>query len=138
MKKQDAEHIITGYMKPVYGFALKRCKNMQDAEDLSQEIILKAFRALLVKEDIGDVGTFIWTIAHNTLSNYYRDAGKFCTGGPVEELAEVLSDEKQDLLTGLVEQEEAEKLQSEIAYLSKLQRRIVIAFYYENICTGVL
>lgn len=132
MKKQDAEHIITGYMKPVYGFALKRCKNMQDAEDLSQEIILKAFRALLVKEDIGDVGTFIWTIAHNTLSNYYRDAGKFCTGGPVEELAEVLSDEKQDLLTGLVEQEEAEKLQSEIAYLSKLQRRIVIAFYYEN------
>lgn len=132
MKKQDAEHIITEYVKPIYGFALKRCKSMQDAEDLSQEIILKAFRALLNKEDIEDIGKFLWTIAHNALSNYYRDMGKYFIGGPVEELAEELSDGKPELLTGLVEQEEVTKLQSEIAYLSKLQRRIVIAYYYEN------
>ncbi len=132
MEKQDAERIITDYVKPVYGFALKRCKTMEDAEDLSQEIILKAFRALLLKEDIENAGKFIWTIAHNALSNYYRDAGKFSIGAPIEELAEDIPDGRMDILGDLVKQEEVEKLQSEIAYLSKLQRRIVIAYYYEN------
>ena len=73
MNRQEAEIIITEYLKPIFGFALKRCKNEQDAEDLSQEIVFRAFRALLVKDDIEDAGKFIWAIAHNTLSNYYRD-----------------------------------------------------------------
>ena len=55
MNRQDAENIITEYLKPIFGFALKRCKNAHDAEDLSQDIVLKAFRALLLKDDIGDV-----------------------------------------------------------------------------------
>lgn len=73
MNRPDAEKLITEYLKPIFGFALKRCKTTQDAEDLSQEIMLRAFRALLAKEDIADPGKFIWTVAHNALSNYYRD-----------------------------------------------------------------
>lgn len=29
--------ITTEYLKPIFGFVLKRCKSIQDAEDLSQE-----------------------------------------------------------------------------------------------------
>ena len=29
MNRQDAERIAVGYLKPVYGFALKRCRNAQ-------------------------------------------------------------------------------------------------------------
>ena len=87
MKKQDAEQIITEFVKPVYGFALKRCKTVQDAEDVSSEIILRAYRALLAREDIEDYGKFIWTIAHNYLSNYYRDSGKSYIGGNIEDMA---------------------------------------------------
>ena len=76
MLRQDAERIITEYVKPIFGFALIRAKNDQDAEDLSQEIVLRAFRALLSKDDIADTGKFIWTVAHNALANYYRDARK--------------------------------------------------------------
>ena len=50
MNRQDAEKIITEYLKPIFGFALKRCKNAHDAEDLSQDIVLKAYRALLIKQ----------------------------------------------------------------------------------------
>ena len=89
MNRQDAEKIITEYLKPIFGFALKRCKNENDAEDLSQNIVLKAFRALLIKDDIGDVSKFIWTIAHNSLSNYYRDAAKSVIGVSIDEIAEV-------------------------------------------------
>ena len=131
MKHQDAERITTEYLKPIFGFALKRCQNTEDAEDLSQEIVLKAFRALLSRDDIADVGKFIWTIAHNALSNYYRENGKSTVCVSVDEIAEVLADPTAEL--GADDNAEAiHRLQSEIAYLSKLQRRIVIAYYFEN------
>ena len=131
MNRKDVENRITEYVKPVYGFALKRCKSMEDAEDLSQEIITRAFRALLVKEDIVDMGKFIWTVAHNTLSNYYRDTAKRMVGVPLEEVAEQLADPNSEL-DKEDDEESIGRLQGEIAYLSKLQRRIIIAYYFEN------
>lgn len=131
MNKQDAEKVITEYVKPIFGFALKRCKSEQDAEDLSQEIVLKAFKALLIKDNIVDVGKFIWTIAHNTLSNYYRGMAKSMMGVSIDEVAETLADPNATL-DAEDDREVIGKLQKEIAYLSKLQRRIVIAYYFEN------
>ncbi len=131
MKSQDVEKTITEYLKPIFGFALKRCKSIHDAEDLSQEIAIRAFRALLVKDDVADMGKFIWTIAHNTLSNYYRDAAKSMVGVSVDEIAELIADPCSE--PDLDDNTEAiHRLQTEIAYLSKLQRRIVIAYYFEN------
>ena len=129
--RQNAEKIITEYLKPIFGFALKRCKSTEDAEDLSQEIVLRAFRALLIKNDIGDVRKFIWTIAHNTLSNYYRDSSKSIIGVSVDEISETLADPDIGADTDN-NTETLRRLQGEIAYLSKLQRKIVIAYYFEN------
>ena len=131
MNRQDAEKIITEYLKPIFGFALKRCKNAHDAEDLSQDIVLKAFRALLIKDDIGDVSKFIWAIAHNTLSNYYRDSTKSVIGVSIDEVAEVIAD-PDSIFDNDDNADTIRRLQSEIAYLSKLQRKIVIAYYFEN------
>ena len=131
MNRQDAEKIITEYLKPIFGFALKRCKNAHDAEDLSQDIVLKAFRSLLIKDDIGDVSKFIWTIAHNALSNYYRDSAKSVIGVSIDEVAEVIAD-PDSIFDDDDNADAIRRLQSEIAYLSKLQRKIVIAYYFEN------
>ena len=92
VNRQDVEKIITEYLKPIFGFALKRCKSIHDAEDLSQEIAIRAFRALLVKDNVVDMGKFIWTVAHNTLSNYYRDAAKSMFGVSIDEVAELIAD----------------------------------------------
>ncbi len=132
MNRQDVEKTITEYLKPIFGFALKRCKSVHDAEDLSQEIAIRAFRALLIKDDIADMGKFIWTVAHNTLSNYYRDHAKSMIGVSIDEVAELLADPYSEPDTD-DNTEAIHRLQTEIAYLSKLQRRIVIAYYFENL-----
>lgn len=131
MNRQEVEKTIVEYLKPIFGFALKRCKNVHDAEDLSQEIVTRAFRALLVKDDVADLGKFIWTVAHNVLSNHYRDTAKSLTNVSMDEVAELIVapnteievDDNCDVI---------HRLQTEIAYLSKQQRRIVIAYYFEN------
>lgn len=131
MNRHDAEKTITEYLKPVYGFALKRCKSIQDAEDLSQEIILRAFRAILIRDDITDMNKFIWTVAHNALSNYYRAAAHNIMSVSIEEAAELIAHPNSEIDSDDTV-ETIRRLQSEIAYLSKLQRRIVIAYYFEN------
>ena len=131
MNRENVEKTITEYLQPIFGFALKWCKNIHDAEDLSQEIITKAFRALLVKEDIADMGKFIWTVAHNTLNNYYRDTAKSMVGISIDEVAEIIADPNSEIETD-DDTASIQHLQHEIAYLSKLQRRILIAYYFDN------
>lgn len=130
MNRQDVERSVSEYLKPIFGFALKRCKNIHDAEDLSQEIVLKAFRALLAHDDITDMGKFIWTVAHNALNNYYRDSAKSAIGVSLSEIADIA--EPCDQLDGDDDTVLLSRLRSEIAYLSAVQRRIVIAYYFEN------
>lgn len=133
MNKQDAEKYAMEYLKPVFGFVLKRCSNVDDAQDLSQEIILKAYRTFLIRDDIDDVGKFIWTIAHNTLSNHYRrQQVQFSSSITLEEISDIWRDSSVDIEGDLISKETENQLQREIAYLSKMQRRIVIAYYYEN------
>lgn len=130
MNSLYANKIVSEYLKPIFGFALKRCKNVQDAEDLSQDIALKLFRALLVKDDIRNVDKFVWTVAHNALSNYYRDTAENTVGIPLDEVAESLADPDFRLCDDNADA--AARLQKEIAYLSEMQRQIVIAYYFEN------
>lgn len=131
MNKEQVEQVITAYAKPIYGFALKRCASLQDAEDLAQEIVLKVFKALSVRDDIESMDKFIWTVAHNTLSNYYRDKAKCVFGNPVEELTGMVASDT-NVLHDIVEAEDRKQLHREIARLSKLQRQIVISYYYNG------
>ncbi len=131
MNRQDVEKTISENLKLIFGFALKRCKSIHDAEDLSQEIAIRAFRALLVKPDVVDMGKFIWTVAHNALSNYYRDTARSMIGVSIHEVADLIADPNSELDTD-DNTDSIRRLQTEIAYLSKLQRRIVIAYYFEN------
>ena len=129
MRKQEAEKILESWLNPVLGFALKRCKTPEDAEDLSQEIILRVYRALLLRDDVEDVSKFIWTVAHNALCNYYRSISRNMIGIPVEALADLPAESAEDA------EEDAEtvkRLKKEIAYLSGLQRKIVIAYYIDH------
>lgn len=131
MNREQVERITTGFVKPIYGFALKRCSSLQDAEDLTQEIVLRVFSSLLRRDNIESAEKFVWTVAHNTLANYYRDKIKSGIGICINDLAEILPS-NDDTLAGLIERETTDRLHMEIAYLSKLQRRIVVAYYYEN------
>lgn len=132
MNKYQADSVITEHLKDIYGYAVKHCKNLQDAEDLSQEIVIKVYKYLLKDNDVENIDNLIWRIAHNALCNYYRDNKNYFLNSPIDSISNTLADDKADLESDFIMHEGLEKMRSEIAYLSKLQRRIVIAYYYEN------
>lgn len=109
MNRKDAGKIVAEYMKPVYGFALKRCAGLQDAEDFTQEVCLKIYLALLKHEDIRDISKFIWTAAHHALANYYRDNKRNSIGVSIDDMEDMLADSR-DIVAELLEQETRDKL----------------------------
>lgn len=65
MKRSEAERLTSEYIKSIFGYAVKRCRTIQDAEGLLQEIALKIFRAFLLRDDISEamgipLGTVKW------------------------------------------------------------------------------
>ncbi len=131
MKRSEAERLTSEYIKSIFGYAVKRCRTIQDAEDLSQEIALQIFRAFLLRDDISEPEKYVWRTARNCLVNYYRGRERQGIGIPLEDICG-FSGEADDFVYKVEEKEAEEKLQREIAYLSELRRRIIIACYYEN------
>ncbi len=132
MKRSEAERLTSEYLKSIFGYAVKRCRTIQDAEDLSQEIALKIFRTFLLREDISEPENYIRRTARNCLVNYYRGRERQGAGIPLEDICGLSEESDGDFVFKTEEKETEEKLKSEIAYLSGLRRRIIIAYYYEN------
>lgn len=130
MEPSQAGKLVEEYLKLIYAFVLKRCSSEQDAEDLTQEISLKVYRALL-RGDIPSVSGYVWTAARHTLANYYRGKQRNGIGLPIDEMAERLPSD-EDVAARVIEEETVSRLHREIAYLSSLRRKIVVAYYYDG------
>lgn len=71
--------IVNHYSDLIFGLSLKRLENYHDAQDCTQEIIEKIVGHLSDFNVDGDanIGTWIYTIADNMLSNYNRKKGRY-------------------------------------------------------------
>jgi RNA polymerase sigma-70 factor (ECF subfamily) len=60
------------YERRIYYFALKRMKDVSDAEDVTQEVLLQVFRGLAKFEGRSSLLTWMFGIAHNQICRHYR------------------------------------------------------------------
>lgn len=73
MEKPDFKTFYEGFLKRVYKFVLFRVGgNRSLAEDLTQDIFLKAFEAYDRYDPAKSKSAWIYTIARNHLINYYK------------------------------------------------------------------
>jgi len=66
------ESLIARYQKAVFHVALYKSRNYFDAEDLSQDIFLAAFRALPSLKDLDNFGGWLFGIAHNRANKWFQ------------------------------------------------------------------
>ncbi|MBQ7849769.1 MAG: RNA polymerase sigma factor [Clostridia bacterium] len=125
MDKKQAAGFLHERMKPVYGYCLRRCATAQDAEDLAQEILLRAFDALLHRK-AADPERYLWTIARNALANHYRERTRSTIGVPAEAV------DGSDLQAELLARDELRRLYQELSRLSRQQREIVVMHYFHG------
>ena len=132
MRKVDiAEKLIAEYAKKIYGFAWSKTHHYQDAEDLSQNILLTICQIDFSSKDISDMDRYVYRVCQYTWSNFVRRNMPVWEGiGYNDEMDNTVS--KENIDDEIIKNELYQKLRREIMYLGKTKREITILFYYEN------
>jgi RNA polymerase sigma-70 factor, ECF subfamily len=122
----DFSELYRTHLRDVYSYSYYRCGNHHDAEDLTEQTFLQAYRHFerAMAESAGrPLRPWLIRIAHNLAANYYRDRSR----RPQTQLedASVISDphETADLVEG---REELEAVLAGVAALADDRREALI------------
>src|SRR6195256_4406599 len=70
--QQAYAELVTKYQNYVFTLALRFTKNREDAEEVAQDIFVKAYRALADFRGTSKFSTWLYTIVNNTCITFLR------------------------------------------------------------------
>ncbi len=119
------------YVKQIYRFISLKVASRQIAEDLTQDVFLKAWQYLVDQKHIKNFQAFIYRIARNTVIDYYRQ--NKVENLPLEDFAEK-EELSEDAMPEQIDSDiDAEKL---LQYLQKLKpeyQEVLLLRYVEDL-----
>jgi RNA polymerase sigma-70 factor (ECF subfamily) len=115
------------YLDRIYRYVFYQVKDKMTAEDLIEEIFVKAWKAIGSYRGKGQFSSWLYRIAHNYLVDYFRKSKKRRTL-EIERVAFVASDE-QDFEKRATRQE----LLEAISCLRDNQRQVIILKFIEGL-----
>jgi RNA polymerase sigma-70 factor (ECF subfamily) len=144
---QDAcRELVTRFERPVYSLVLRMVQDSGVAEDLAQEVFVKAFRRLDSYDPQWKFSSWLFKIAHNTTIDHLRRGApetvplEAQAEGERGSLAAVLADGSVESPLAAAERHDlARSLERAIARLRPDYREAVLMFYvhgasYQEIC----
>lgn len=119
------------YASRIFTYLYYRTGSTQDAEDLTARVFLRALRHLEDYEPRGGgFGAWLFTIAHNLLSNWYRDRGRRRLQ-PLDSAPELST--ASDPPSDLERAEEAEAVRRAVAGLGGERQRLITLKYVDGL-----
>lgn len=144
--------LVVRFERPVYSLIARMVQDPATAEDLAQEVFIKAFRRLDTYDPQRKLASWLFKIAHNTTIDHLRRNAPDTVPleGDTSEreegrggLAAVLADESLEDPSAAAERKDmARSLERAIARLRPEYREVVLLFYvegasYQEICEAV-
>lgn len=127
MTEAEQARLYTEYSGKVMRYIGARVKNRADAEDLCADVFEKALRASDAYDSAKAApGTWLYTIAHNTVVDYFRRVR------PMGELSDELPDESV-LDDSVLNAELLEELAGALERLPPELTDIIVLRYYDNL-----
>ena len=122
----NTEKIYEDYRQKVFSYILSKVQNSDLAEDLCQNVFLKIYeKADTFDETKASVSTWIYTIARNTLTDYYR------TRRLTSEIPETLQSE-QSIEDDVINGEMMERLADALSQMDERMRDVIILRFYDG------
>ena len=128
MDKQTADKKIFEYRDKIFGFALDKVKNIDQAQELASDIIYEVYRSFLKPAEIANLDGYVYRISRNVWAKYVHnlETGRQFEDISTMEIAAPAQDDDDDERMKLI-------LRREIGYLSQRQRVIIYMFYYDKL-----
>jgi RNA polymerase sigma factor (sigma-70 family) len=129
MDKECADSLIVGFTAKLFGFALSKTGGIDEAEELAARITLEVYSAFLGNSEIANIDGYVWRIAKNVYAKYITERrGNFTLS-----LDEAIFTSGEDFTREIERGETYSLLRREITYLSKIQREIILLYYYDRL-----
>ena len=130
-KTNVMEKIYLEYREKVFRYVRGKMASTADAEDVTSEIFLKVFSSLdSYDEEKATLSTWIYTITHNTVCNYYREQSKRALS--LEENA-LCSDTDDGVMSEIENEILKENLAIALETLTEREQDIIVLYYYHEI-----
>ena len=122
--------LVNRYQNYVFTLALRFTKNREDAEEVSQDIFIKAYRALADFKGTSKFSTWLYTIVNNTCITFLRKKRLQTHSLDNEGVFEVADSQDSGLRANLVEQKsKVAMVNNAIRLLNPDDAEIITLFY---------
>jgi RNA polymerase sigma-70 factor (ECF subfamily) len=126
-EREAFDALVQRYQRDIYRLCYRYVNDPQDANDMAQEVFLKAYKAVGRFRGDSSFSTWLYRIAVNTCLNFR--SGRRPEG---EELSDALPDRRAGALAVLEEEERAERVRAAVARLPEKQRAtLILKIYHE-------
>lgn len=132
--KEMFSKIVMKYTDRIFALAYTMIGNYHTAQDLTQEVFLKAYQALYSLKDISSFNSWLYKIATNTCREWLRKNKKYKKLTLFGNLSEVES-AVTNVFTGGNHMENKElfnKVENALNNLSSLHREVAVLRFMEN------
>jgi RNA polymerase sigma-70 factor (ECF subfamily) len=127
-EREAFDRLVARYQRDVYRLCYRYVNNHEDANDMAQEVFLRAYRAIGKFRGDSAFSTWLYRIAVNTCLNF-RAARK----PPAEELPEALADKRPVVSEKLERAERSKRVREAVTRLPEKQRATVILKVYHDL-----
>lgn len=127
------DHLVRRHKDAVYGMAVRFVGRGPDAEDVAQEVFLKAFRSLAGFKGEAKFSTWLYRITFNLCADWLRRSrGPGRKTVPIDDAREI-GDGRIDLEAGLLDAEERQRVNRALDRLDERYRSVVVLQYYQKL-----
>ena len=124
MIKMTADKLIYEYRDKIFGFAMEKTRNVDQARELASDIICEVWRSFLRADDIVNIDGYVYRIARNVWAKYVRGLAESRSFEDIDNVVLPYYDRRDE------DDEMLEALRREIGYLSDRQRNVIWLHYY--------
>lgn len=130
-KTEEYAYFLDTYGQPVFSLIVRMVNSEEDAEELTQDTLMKAFEHLSSFNGKSSFSTWIYRIAYNTALSFLRKKNVEQTVIDDNQWNRISDTQIDDALNNESE-EQIEKLQQALTKLTAEERALVTLFYEEE------
>jgi RNA polymerase sigma-70 factor (ECF subfamily) len=127
-EREAFDRLVERYQRDVYRLCYRYVNNHQDANDMAQDVFIKAYRAIGRFRGDSSFSTWLYRIAVNTCLNF-RAARRI----PQDELSDQIADRGLSAAERLHDAERSARVRHAVARLPEKQRATLILKIYQDL-----
>lgn len=120
--------VVSHYTGPIYRYCYRMLRSQEDASELAQEVLLRAFRALHRYDPDRSFKTWIFSIARNACIDFHRRKRPTVTDEKV-----VLTHPGESPQAEVIRNERARRITNALDSLQEPYREVIILYHYEHL-----